>query len=631
MTVREPEICLVTRWSTIIFADEAGVLRHGAPGEVPHNVRLAPSGYIEINGAPEPDTEIVTLAGRFSIGLRKSGLLYSAEPDGEMTVSRHELQEWETFLPLAASMVFNLPELARHDWANAQGHTAPTGTISLESDFHLQFGDQYIRLDLAPDALAFTAVPGAPKTISLLTEVWTKTSPDAPSVFAPSQLIEDHSGAWLYYDSSSDRIVRSTGAAGGSELLPLHVNETLKLYVFLDGHWHPLPHYLVEPFCVDDQGLVFSLSHNGFYGTAEIEHWPIQFNREIVLEWEHYRLKPAPVWRDDELFSDSCRLIEDQSESAPAPISRHQAGFYIGTRYFDTIQNLDALRALAAGAASIVLFRGVSVHKYLRYQPLVYYVAMGDDHHCRLLTASLETLIEIGRYADDLCVITDRADIRAFVPAPLRDRVLVHLVPSGFSPIDGKASRYMIVDVAGAHAYQPLLYLDTDVIAAEPIEPLLIAVVLANGISVGLENHPPLISAYRDSPSVGQTLFSWDGVWPTDEIGFNSGVLGLRNIALCAEPFAVIRKLIKAMYRSGTTGQWVDQPVANYVLRKLYNQRLTASISALVSYGAAEEVFTLAGTPDNPTLIHYCQTATEVRLEVMTQYLANWRATQSAG
>jgi hypothetical protein len=114
--------------------------------------------------------------------------------------------------------------------------------------------------------------------------------------------------------------------------------------------------------------------------------------------------------------------------------------------------------------------------------------------------------------------------------------------------------------------FQPLLYVDADVIVDRPIQKLLARLSLSAGITAQEEAESPLCSA----PSVGAGLFSEDGMVVDGRNGFCAGILGIPNLRDHAE---TLRKILETIRRVHSAKQrpraWRgDQPIANYVAVK---------------------------------------------------------------
>ena len=127
-------------------------------------------------------------------------------------------------------------------------------------------------------------------------------------------------------------------------------------------------------------------------------------------------------------------------------------------------------------------------------------------------------------------------------------------------------------------------------------------------------------SRYIESEAVGRRLFLADGTWPKEEFGFNSGVIGFRNMEVAREAFMLIETAIRRMSFVGLSYSWIDQPVANYVLAKL-SMVDADTISDLIDVGTQDGSYSYAGSSGEAILIHFWSTWPSMRREVLQRYL----------
>jgi hypothetical protein len=136
--------------------------------------------------------------------------------------------------------------------------------------------------------------------------------------------------------------------------------------------------------------------------------------------------------------------------------------------------------------------------------------------------------------------------------------------------LDFYTGRYRVAEWRHAASYQPLLYVDSDVVFDLPVEPALAEVLLAKAICAQREGQ--LISVAR---SVGATLLQSDSVPPEaydGKPGFNSGILGIPNLGDHADTLAKIWVTAERVHATDARGPFkpfFDQPVANYVAFKV--------------------------------------------------------------
>jgi hypothetical protein len=216
----------------------------------------------------------------------------------------------------------------------------------------------------------------------------------------------------------------------------------------------------------------------------------------------------------------------------------------------------------------LVLIDGWRIDELVLYKPLIYYLAFGDDNVFEQLAISLQSLIEIGRYKGDVLVFSDRSHeaIARDNPWLPPDRLLVASNPAkdwvGFV-----AGKYCIIEEKLAYDYQPVIYMDPDIIYDMDAEDLLVSVAVADRLCAPLET----FSRLADSPAVGSTLLQLDHAEPRFACGFNGGTIGIPNLPAHRHTLELIRRIISNYSSMNGRGifKWVDQEAANYVSYKI--------------------------------------------------------------
>lgn len=253
------------------------------------------------------------------------------------------------------------------------------------------------------------------------------------------------------------------------------------------------------------------------------------------------------------------------------------------------------------------------------FKPLVYYAAYGAPAVHRQLHLSLRSLAEFGNYTGHVHVLTD-LDVETICRegGVARDRVSVqHLAPRDFAGFVG--SKYAILEHDPAWSFQPLCFLDPDIIANAGLEAMLVEMALADTLTAPVEEVGP----QRSWPSVGATLLQRDGRDPRFANGFNAGTLGIPNLPRHAHTLRTIRRIIENLLKQEgrESLRWVDQEVANYV--SFVAARVdTVAISRFVRYGGggdAERPGPLTG------LVHFWAAGKADRDQVMARYLDTLR------
>lgn len=209
---------------------------------------------------------------------------------------------------------------------------------------------------------------------------------------------------------------------------------------------------------------------------------------------------------------------------------------------------------------------GWKYEKFYLYRPLVYITAYSDRHVLDQLKLCIASLLKIGRFAGRIVVMTDvgRDEILRLCEPDDPDQIVVlPLRPVDF--VGYVCTKYMIYDSELFHGYQPVMYLDPDIIFDRPADEMLVPVASCEKISAPLEDFHFL----RNHPAVGSSLLQLDGIEPIYAAGFNGGTIVIPNVANPAvrECFDLIRRTIGSLGVIHGRGfnRWADQECANYV------------------------------------------------------------------
>lgn len=263
-----------------------------------------------------------------------------------------------------------------------------------------------------------------------------------------------------------------------------------------------------------------------------------------------------------------------------------------------------------------LLVDGWRLEEIVLFKPLIYYAAYGAPAVHNQLFLSLASLHEFGRYTGDVHVLTDLTveRLREAVPALPAERTTVQaLRPTDFTGY--VASKYCILEHRPAWGFQPLCFLDPDIVINSNLRPMLIAMALADSLTAPLEDVGPL----RSWPPVGGSLLQRDGREARFARGFNAGTLGIPNLRAHETTLRLIRRIIENLLKQEgrTSLEWVDQEVANYV-SFLHAHVETAAVSRFVRFGAPHDT----ETPGPLTgLVHFWATGKVGRDELMAKYI----------
>jgi hypothetical protein len=263
---------------------------------------------------------------------------------------------------------------------------------------------------------------------------------------------------------------------------------------------------------------------------------------------------------------------------------------------------------------------GWRIEQLCLYRPLVYYAAFGSPAIMQQFAASVVSLIEFGRYQGHIAVLTDHSQtqLAELLPAD----VLARLAIVQFKPSDRPGfmtARYLILDLPNAWQFQPILYIDADVVFDRDVAPMLREIAVSDRIAAPFEP----FSALRRSPPSGATLLQRDHCSPGDVAGFNTGTLGIPNLRAHAETLRLIRRIIanhSLLYGRGAL-PYADQEIANYLAFRLANFDTTL-IARFVRVGGTD-----SHPRDGVGLAHFWGVAgAAARAQAMRDYLTLLRA-----
>jgi hypothetical protein len=176
------------------------------------------------------------------------------------------------------------------------------------------------------------------------------------------------------------------------------------------------------------------------------------------------------------------------------------------------------------------------------------------------------------------------------------------------------AARLTIAGWPDARDFQPLLYVDADVLFDLPVAPMLRAIARSDQICAPVEHKEPLAT----SIFVGSGLLRADDCDPGEALGFNSGTLGIPNLQRHAGTLDLISRIMfnRATIFGRDALSYAEQPIANYALFRL-KKADTALISPFVRL--ADHTVEPA---DRRGLVHYCWVpGAETRVALMRYYL----------
>jgi hypothetical protein len=264
------------------------------------------------------------------------------------------------------------------------------------------------------------------------------------------------------------------------------------------------------------------------------------------------------------------RAQEPPAPPAAATISRRD-GFRLAGRDYPLPFNLPVREAIRCGSgllsAGLLVRDGWKTDEILRFDPLIAFVLFGAGPWAEQLRVAAESLERFGGYDGDVLVIGDQPDdfVRSLFPPTLRDKLATRHVPGG-DKVDCLGARLLLGELPESVDRQPVIYADTDVVFDAPIMPILRRLTLQRSMTAQQEERSPLPHA---GPTGGE-LFAEDPAPVASLHGFNSGVMGFPNLHEHGRILRASRRALSAhAAQHGRDSTWVDQPVTNYIARKL--------------------------------------------------------------
>ena len=268
----------------------------------------------------------------------------------------------------------------------------------------------------------------------------------------------------------------------------------------------------------------------------------------------------------------------------PRGVERHM--IEIGRIRLPIIDLIDAARAGTASGSLprdlFVTYDGWKLEHFVLFRPLAYFVAYGKDEIFQCGEIAIRSLFDFGQWGGDVLVITDDANVRFAerLPAEIRERVHVVSIPA-YDVLDYTLARYRIGDTKIGGRYQPVIYIDTDIVCDAPFLDLAKAAAMSADLQVCTE----LLLLNDRNDYFGKSLLEADGVAIDPKLpGISSGIFAFRNVETQRVLFHMI---IAATYNFAASignrqiDPSYDQLTFNYVIYKT-NARKNTLLSDLV-------------------------------------------------
>jgi hypothetical protein len=212
-------------------------------------------------------------------------------------------------------------------------------------------------------------------------------------------------------------------------------------------------------------------------------------------------------------------------------------------------------------------FDGWKLDRYVLYRPLAYFVAYGNDEIFDCMEMAIRSLFELGDWMGDVMIVTDHEhlDFPERLPVALKERIHIVAFLAG-DVLDYTLARYKIAKLEIVDYYQPIIYIDVDVICDSPIEGFLKSLSFSSLLEVCPEG--PL---GQEEDYFGNSLLKEDGTGCVfGDVGMSSGIFAFKDIQDQKQTFDLL---------CGTADRWsastgkrrlvcYDQPFLNYILYK---------------------------------------------------------------
>jgi len=357
----------------------------------------------------------------------------------------------------------------------------------------------------------------------------------------------------------------------------------------------------------------FSMREGGFYASTPPEGGKVLFNRPERGDWEYFYLIDIDFYYAINYLRNTKLFDIDNNRLAEAHI--YDGMINVIDQAFPIMGNIEYILSFYKEKNDLCLFKNsYQFSSFSRYNPLLYIACFGDETRFKTAQACLDSFVEIGAYAGDICIITDLASPPLSLPTNYAGKLIItKFVPSG--EWEYYFARYKIGLLDRIGSYGPILYVDTDVCCISDINILLQKVQLSGKICVGSEEYPEYIvyppSLLKFAPSMGSELFEGDQYNPAFHFGFNSGIIAFPSYSIVENAFSLVWK-IRGDLPQNLKKHTLDQPIANYVFHKLgivdYN-----TISGHILVGSSEALTPHNRPSENQILVHFWRSSSDNR------------------
>lgn len=317
-------------------------------------------------------------------------------------------------------------------------------------------------------------------------------------------------------------------------------------------------------------GPYISLMFHGLYMSAT-STGNVAVDKTRNFNWETFRIISQEDLNNLSHFLNNSWHIRSRKEIVSHHEISDEGDFTIRIGDFFSTNTEDLIEALRkSNPKEIILFHDVWKTEFLDlFRPAVYYCSFGRPEGFECLKMSISSLREYGKYSGEIKIFTekDHEYIKDFLPNGTFDNIGIEKY-TALDNVDYMSARFDTESLSSLSEYQPILYMDTDIIVKKPIE------IVLNSI---LSDTIHQLQVFKEVDDIthdiywGNELFDDDLASKKPNFGFSTGIIGFKNYQEVSEFFKTIREIIFRQSTIWGTRQIIrcfDQPVANYVLGK---------------------------------------------------------------
>ncbi|CAI9122404.1 hypothetical protein [Brytella acorum] len=248
--------------------------------------------------------------------------------------------------------------------------------------------------------------------------------------------------------------------------------------------------------------------------------------------------------------------------------------------------------------------------------PLFVYVVFGDDVF-EQFKLSIKSLCDIGKYTGDIVIVTDMSHeivTREIKRIYIKPNKIIIINANAKDRLDYVGCRINTLSSSLMFKYQPIFYLDADVLINNKLDNVIYKSVSSDKISAQLEDYPNFNNKIKHNISVGSTLFSESEFDIGNVNGFNAGIIMIPSGEKFHFVFKIAYKMIVLYTQKYGRDSipYYDQSVLNYILYKfdLYSSSPISDVTELSCEAGIQEA----------TFVHFFPSGNK-RLEEMKKFL----------